>query len=159
MTTQYLQEDIEADEGLRLRPYRDSKGNWTIGYGHELAADPTLNAQLTHLVEVGISTDQAQALCAKDIATAKTELDLHVPWWRQMSDPRQDVFANLTFNMGIGGFLTFQHTLAAAQRGDYDAAANNLAASEWDVEVKDRAPRLVAQLRTGVRAPLPGDPA
>lgn len=157
MTTQYLAEDIERFEGLKLKAYKDDEGNWTIGIGHNLQADPSLLPQLAHLIAVGISSDQAQALELKDVAAVKTEFDLHIPWWRTMSDPRQDVFVQLGFNMGVGDVLRFPHMLAAAQNGDFDGpdgAAVELQRSDWFGEAnqdQDRGTILVEQLRSGVR--------
>ena len=31
---------LRLDEGAVPRPYRDSKGIWTVGYGHNMEANP-----------------------------------------------------------------------------------------------------------------------
>ena len=36
-----LRERIKRHERLRLEPYRDSLGNWTVGYGHRLLTSIT----------------------------------------------------------------------------------------------------------------------
>jgi GH24 family phage-related lysozyme (muramidase) len=31
-----LREQLKREEGLRLKPYKDTLGHWTIGYGHKM---------------------------------------------------------------------------------------------------------------------------
>jgi lysozyme len=58
------------------------------------------------------------------------------------------VLVNMAFNMG-GGLLSFVNTLAAIQRGDYNAAANGMLASRWATQVGARATRLADMMRNG----------
>lgn len=142
MTTPHLIEDLKRDEGLRLKAYEDTQGVWTIGYGHAHVAPGTIWTQ-----------GQAEDVLASDAALACATLDQHVGWWRNLDDARQDVLANLCFNMGWGdgarGLSSFHHTLELIRTGQYGSAAITLLASQWAREVKGRANRLAAQLRSG----------
>jgi lysozyme len=144
LTTPFLLADLQHDEGCRLAAYADTLGIWTIGYGHAHVPPGTVWTQ-----------DQCDAALADDVANAEADLDASAPWWRDLNDPRQDVMANLCFNMGWGngtsGLSSFKHTLGFIQSGDYDSAADGLLASKWATEVKSRATRLAEQMRTGVR--------
>lgn len=152
MTTQYLFDDITFDEGFKLKPYRDSRNIWSIGIGHNIKADPTMNAQLQHLMTSGISVDQARVIFLNDVKTAEIALDLHIPWWRKLDDVRQDVLLNLCFNVGCAELLTWHHTLGYLQAGDYAMAGHELGSTQpWKSQVKSRADRLSKQLSTGVR--------
>lgn len=153
MTTPFLTEDLRKDEGLRLRAYPDPLSGaepWTIGYGH--------TGPGVHLGLVWTEPQCEEALEA-DIAKACAILDNHAAWWRTLSDLRQDVLANLCFNMGwlnpagTHGLGTFHHTLAAIRLGNWQAAHDGLLASEWAKEVHGRAQRLATQMLTGERAP------
>ena len=158
MTTPRLIDDIDAAESCVLRAYPDplspagveishgrsglgrSGDPWTIGWGH---TGPE--------VHQGLIWTQAQADAARDldIKHACDALDRAFPWWRQMSDPRQDVLANMTFNMGIVRLSKFVNTLEAMRLGDYEAAAAGMLASLWARQVGNRAKRLAQQMRTG----------
>ncbi len=144
MTTPQLRDDLIADEGLRERAYTDGGGVWTIGVGH---TGPE--------VRRGLAWSRPACLQAleRDIALAEWGLDAHLPWWRGLSLERQDVLANMAFNLGVEGLLAFRHTLEAVQAADYALAAEHMLASEpWRTQVGARAMRLAAQMRTGLRA-------
>ena len=172
MTTAYLRQDLERDEGLRLTAYPDPdspRGQqlakppakrvpgwetlpgapWTIGYGH---CGPEVHEGLVW------TPDQAAGALAADVAHACRLLDRNAAWWRDLNDARQDVLANLCFNMGwlnpagTHGLGTFRNTLAAIHRGDWQAAHDGLTKSAWAREVGRRGARLATQLLTGERA-------
>lgn len=153
MTSPNLEADLIRDEGKRSKAYKDSRGIFTIGIGHNIQADPTLLADLGHLIDPGISDERINALFMHDLAEVTHELDLHLPWWRQLDDIRQDVLANMTFNMGIATLLEFTNTLAAIRRGDFEDAARRMLQSRWASQVHSRATRLAEQMRTGVHQP------
>jgi lysozyme len=47
---------LKRDEGLRLKPYQDTVGKWTIGYGRNLD-------------DRGISKYEAEAMLRNDVAS------------------------------------------------------------------------------------------
>lgn len=166
MTSPYLAGDLARDEGLRLKAYPDPlspRGRelakpmlercegwaklpgdpWTIGHGH---TGPDVHEGLVWTLE------QCNAALKADIAEAESCLDHAIPWWRQLSDYRQDVLANMAFNLGWTKLSAFHHFLAALDQGDYDDAATEMMASAWAREVGARARRLATQMRTGVRS-------
>lgn len=131
-----LQEQLVRDEGLRLKPYRDTVGKLTIGVGRNLE-------------DVGISHEEAMLLLDHDIARAEADVNVHLPWSRQLGEPRRAVLVNMAFNLGIGGLLRFQRALAAMQQGNYDLAAREMLDSRWAEQVGARATRLARQMREG----------
>lgn len=174
MTTSFLLGDVARDEGLRLQAYPDplsplarelakplaeraigwqafSGAPWTIGYGH---TGPEVRQGLVWTLE------QARAALAADLAKACALLDRVLPWWRALSDVRQDVLANMVFNMGWDDPKTPQHeglsgfvnTLALGRAGNFEGSADNMLQSLWARQVGRRAQRLAQQWRTGVRA-------
>ena len=128
--------ELERDEDVRLKPYRDTVGKLTIGVGRNLD-------------DVGISRDESRILLAHDIERTAAELDAHLAWWSGLDPVRQRVLLNMAFNMGIWGLLTFKDTLAAIQAGNYVAAANGMLRSKWSGQVGDRAQRLAQMMATG----------
>jgi lysozyme len=146
MTTTHLAEDIKKDEGLRLKAYPDpisGREPWTIGYGYA-GAGVTPDTVWTQ--------EQADDALTNMIAQVEGSLDKAFPWWRDMEDLRQDVLANMTYNMGIGGVSNFKHALSAMQAADYPTAADQMLDSQWAKQVPNRANRLATQMRTGVHA-------
>ena len=136
-----LIDQIKQEEGLRLTAYQDTLGNWTIGYGHTPA----------HEGEVW-TEGQAETQLFLDLGEAADQLDKALPWAKQMGVVRWSVFVNMVFNEGIEHLLGFHETLAAAQRGDWDATAAGMLDSLWAKQVGDRAVQLAQQMRTGVWA-------
>ena len=145
MTTPHLADDLKRDEGCKLTAYRDTLDIWTVGVGHAHVPPGTCWTQA-----------QADEALAADIAKAEALLDANAPWWRSLNDARQDVMANLTFNMGWGngssGLSSFKRTLAFIKAGDFESGAGGLLSSKWAGQVHGRALRLATQLRTGIRS-------
>ena len=131
-----LRDQLKRDEGLRLKPYRDTVDKLTIGYGRNLD-------------DVGIRESEADFMLANDIQKVEREVTLRLPWTVGLDEARRAVFVNMAFNMGIAGLLGFKNTLAAASRGDWPAVAAGMRASKWATQVKGRAERLAQQIETG----------
>lgn len=136
MNRDALAAQLAFDEGCKLKPYRDTVGKLTIGIGRNLD-------------DVGISKAEAMAMLAADIDMAAAGLDRALPWWRDMSDSRQQVLCNMAFNMGLSSLLGFKNTLAAMKAGDYQAAAAGMRASKWAKQVGARAERLAKTMEQG----------
>jgi lysozyme len=137
MNIDKLSAQLKTDEDERSKPYKDTVGKTTIGVGRNLD-------------DVGLSPDEIQYLLGNDIARVKADLDRAMPWWSQMTDARQNVLANMCFNLGLSRLGGFVNTLAAMKAGKYDAAADGMLASKWATQVGARAQRLAATMRTGV---------
>lgn len=131
-----LLNDLKRDEGLVLKPYRDTVGKLTIGIGRNLD-------------DVGINENEALYLAKNDIFKVTSALDVALPWWRTMSEPRQRALANMAFQLGVSGLLQFRKMLAAMQDGDFDKAATEALDSKWATQVPDRAKRITDMIRGG----------
>ena len=55
----------------------------------------------------------------------------------------------MAFNLGVGGLFKFRRMITALERGDFDAAANEMVDSAWYWQVGRRAQRLTKMMRTG----------
>jgi lysozyme len=129
--------DLRRDEGLRLKPYVDTVGKLSIGYGR-------------NLTDNGISITEAEAMLRADALRHVEELRAALPWVDRLDPVRQRAIANLAFNLGLPRLLKFRETLDRLKRGDYTGAAVALADSEWFRQVKSRGPRIVRMVRDGV---------
>lgn len=135
MDIEALKELLIKDEGLKLTPYADTKGNITIGVGRNLAAN-------------GVSYDEAMFMLANDVFKA-CRFAGQFPWFDGLSNNRRLVIASLIFNMGYLGFLGFSKMIAALANKDFHAAANEMLSSKWAVQVGLRAQRLSDMMRDG----------
>jgi lysozyme len=137
-------DQLKRDEGLRLEVYKDIVGKRTVGYGHNLDANPL--PELTF----PITEEQATEILQEDAHRIITYLMGKLPWHDSLSDARFGVLANMAFNMGVPGLLAFHHDLADTQAGNYAKAAADMRQSKWYTEVGARAVRLAIQMETDV---------
>ena len=137
-------DQLKRDEGLRLDIYDDDRGFRTVGYGHNLDANPIPDL-VTPITEV-----QATQILGKDVERISTYLQRQLPWVTTLDDARHGVLQNMAFNMGVPGLLEFHHDIADTQAGNYVKSAADMKDSKWYTEVGDRAVRLVEQMLTGV---------
>ncbi len=129
-------EQIKRDEGLRLKPYADSVGKISIGWGRNLS-------------DKGITKDEAEYLFANDLSEARIVVAQQLPWSTDLDEARQAVLINMAFNMGINRLLSFHNTLALIKAGSYAHAAEEMRKSKWAAQVGERAERLARQMRSG----------
>lgn len=121
-------------EGLRLGPYRCTAGKLTIGVGRNLD-------------DCGITEAEAAFMLDNDITRVESELAAALPWFRRLDAIRQVVLADMAFNLGTRGLLTFHRTLANVESGNYAAAADAMLASKWATQVSGRAHELADLMR------------
>ena len=142
---------LRRDEGAvrdrdgRHLAYRCPAGKLTIGYGHNLDAEPVPGK------EEGSTMPEyeARALLQKDAALVKGQVTRTFPWAIRLDFPRYAVLVNMAFNMGLEGLRSFKNTLEDVKNGNYASAARRMLASRWAGQVKARARRLSRQMETG----------
>lgn len=132
-----LEDQLRRDEGVKLKPYRDSVGKLTIGIGRNLDDD-------------GISLEEADFLLEADMKAATVSLEANFPWAMALDEARKGALLNMTFNMGIKGLSEFKDFLAKMQSGNFSAAAGAMLDSLWAKQVGPRATRLSMQIQSGV---------
>ena len=93
----HLRVHLEREEGLRRVPYKDTRGIFTIGIGHNL------NKQLSNAV--------IDLLFQEDVTEALDGLNQYYPWWQSLDPIRQLLLIDLTFNLGILGLTNFKQTM------------------------------------------------
>jgi lysozyme len=129
-------EQLKRDEGYNPKPYKDSLGKLTIGYGT--------------LLENGL--DQAECewlLKHRYEIRAKVPVAQHLPWTQNLDEARLGAIENMAYNLGIFGLLGFKNTLAHIEAGEYEKAAEGMLASKWAEQTGPRAHRLAQQMITG----------
>lgn len=135
MDRQLLKSQLERHEGLRLKPYRDTVGKLTIGYGRNLD-------------DVGIAPEEAELMLDNDIDAALKQLRT-VDEYNELDEVRQAVIVNMCFNLGFYGLMSFSKMWRAIDRKDYAEAAKQMLNSLWSRQVGSRADELAQIMRTG----------
>src|SRR5579864_428460 len=131
-----IYDQIRRDEGLRLKPYQDTVGKTTIGYGRNLS-------------DKGISQVEADFLLHNDVEAVTNELQTRLPYFNALDPVRQAVLTNMAFNMGFNGLEGFSNMLRCVALGDWTGAAAEMVDSVWSREVGPRATRLAEQMTSG----------
>jgi lysozyme len=146
---------IEAEEGFRERPYRDTKGLWSWGIGECLERNPPTAAQWKllldrNLVDIRIKHEGA-SLLMKDIVDARLLiLERLVPVFVKLNDVRQAVLLSMSFQLGINFIYSFKDFMKAVAVQDWPAAAIAGLDSEWAREdTPERARRMMNWLERG----------
>lgn len=145
--SQKLIEQLKRHEGFRPTVYLCSAGKHTIGYGHNLDAEPNYNGQ-----PIPDTIDKPFALNLLhldiEITVIRLETISGTGFMATEKGPRRDVIINMAFNLGIGKYLEFRRLRSALQLRDYEAATREMENSLWFNQVGDRAVELVEQMRT-----------
>lgn len=126
---------LKLHEGLKLKPYRDTVGKLTIGYGRNLD-------------DVGITVEEATRMLHHDIAECIKQLETLAVFSR-LDEVRRAVLIDMTFNLGFAGILGFKKMWKAIEAGNYERAADEMLNSKWARQVGRRAMRLSDMMRSG----------
>ena len=139
MNKDKLIEELIKDEGYKYEIYLDHLGYPTFGVGHLV-----LEKDEEHGKPVGtpVSEERIKECLSHDIDVVCSELDMKDPWWRNLSDNKQRVMANMCFNLGHPRLSKFKKFLGAMQISDWETAAVEMMDSKWAGQVGNRAIRL-----------------
>lgn len=135
--TPELVNSIKASEGFRAKPYYDTEGHLTIGYGQLIA-------------ELVVSKELAEEWLKQAVRKVEVELEKDKRFQAITNQARKDVLVEMGYNLGVAGLMKFTQTWQAIEAKDWDKAALNMLNSKWAKQVKGRAIRLASQMRDGV---------
>lgn len=133
---------IKEHEGYKTKPYKDSRGFWTVGVGHLIGTTlpPEMNREFT--------MEEVDQLFAKDYAEHK-QAAMQIPGFEKLNPSGKGAVIDLTFNMGPAWYKKFPGAAAALAKGDMETFANEMQNSAWYTQVGRRGPKIVAMLRGG----------
>jgi len=120
-----IEEYIKANEGWSAVPYQDTRGIWTGGWGFNFS--------------IGIPPKVAQFWLEYKIEEAFLLLIKNIRGFIDLPENVRMVLIDMTYNMGLGGLLTFKKMLIAIEEGDYKKASEELMDSEYARQVPNRA--------------------
>ena len=137
MSDEKMFAQLKRHEGFRSKPYKDSVGVTTIGYGTNLDNGIT-EEEASMLMEFRL-----RALADELFATYAYEMMFHI------NMERSTVLINMLYNLGVPRLLGFKKMWAALSVGNFEKAADEMLDSKWAKQVGDRAIELSTQMRTG----------
>lgn len=140
---------LRKEESLRLDPYKDSFGFWTIGYG--CLIDRRKGGKLPKWIEPSfpITLEDAEELLRTKVIDLEIGLGNSLAWWFKLNAVRRTVLLAMAFQLGIAGVLKFTGTLAAIADERWDDAYAHLLNSLWARQTPARAQRMATAMRTG----------
>jgi len=131
---------IKQEEGCRLKAYQDTRGIWTIGYGH---TGPNVHPGMA------VTQDEAEDLLEHDLLMAQWGVEKAFPWVEGLDPVRKDAVVDICFNMGAHRFMGFHRAIAAMVQHDWQGAVKELRDSLWQHQVGRRADSIEARLLSG----------
>ncbi len=123
---------IQTMEGLKLKPYRDAVGVWTVGYGH------TTISKTLAMAGIVLTEEQAYRLLVYDLKDAELAVKRLVKV--RLTQGEFDALVSFTFNLGQGKLGT-STLLAKLNAGDHVGAAEEF--GRWTRAGEDHLPGLV----------------
>lgn len=145
---QLLYRLLKSEEGLRLEPYRDSEGFWTIGYGHLIDSRKGGNLPAWVKPSFPITEQEADEMLKRDILNHIEDLHDLIDT-STFGEVREAVFGSMVFQMGATTLKAFVNTLKAARENDWAGVAKGIRNSVWYRQTPKRAERLARAAESG----------
>ena len=135
---EHLREQLLRHEGEVLHAYQDHRGYTTIGVGRLI--DEQRGG--------GISHDEAMYLLDNDIRRITAQLR-QTDWYLDQNSVRKQAVANMAFQLGVEGLLSFERMIHNMRVGYYGAASDEALDSLWAKQTPERAREIAAMIRSG----------
>lgn len=110
--------------GEIAKPSRPEQGNLTIGIGRNLFANPLDEEEMHFLLDRDI---------ARAVAGARRLVGDSL--WEKLDGPRRHAVMSLVFSMGEAKLRTFNETLPAIRREEWQRVAELLRRTKWATDV------------------------
>jgi lysozyme len=120
-----LRKMLIKNEGLVCNLYKCTADKLTIGVGRNIEVN-------------GISEDEALYLLNNDIKRVTNNLDKMWPIWRTFPKRAQYVCVDMSFQMGITGFMNFRKTRALMEMGCWLEASEEILRSKYATQTPNR---------------------
>ena len=137
---------LKAEEGLRLKAYKDTVGVWSIGYGANLEAMGLTDATAA---KMEITRFQAEEYLRAEASKAVMGVEAAFPWWAGLDPVRQAIVVAMAYQLGLQGVRGFKKFIAAIQAKDFAKAAAEMMDSKWARQTPNRAARAALMMKDG----------
>lgn len=156
---------IMANEGYKNKPYKDSRGLWTVGVGHLIGNGKKMPIVDPKHPELGLITEN-RVFSAKEIRTIfDKDFDEHLlaaeqsPGWSLSNDAGKAGLIDLTYNVGPYWYKKLKEAAELLKDGKFSDAAERLEKTGWYKQVKGRAVATVSLIRAGAAKDKSGSAA
>ena len=145
-----LIDTLKTEEGFSSKPYLDTRGFLTVGYGSRIEEELSpeeiacLGQDDPHR---GITMDQGDCLLRVHVAELEGCLERSWPPFISAGEWVRYALGLMGYQLGCHGVIGFHDMLAALARGDTEAAVKAALDSDWDEETPRRATLVVEALR------------
>lgn len=143
MNLRRLEQQVMQDEGFRDTAYLDTVGVWTVGFGATRVYGRPVKEGDTVTAEVARVHLRAELYGA--MITAKKVF----PLIDKMNDVRQEVLANMAYNLGETRLRKFKKMILAHDNLNFADMAKEMVDSKWYRQVGGRGQRLVHAMKLG----------
>ena len=130
-----LRDRIKQHEGRRFKPYKDTEGYLTVGYGRCIDKVP-------------FSLDEIELMLTNDIRRAKDGAESFFIY-SQLNEVRRGVLVEMIFQMGVSGVNKFMRFINAALHERWAEAATEMLDSKWARQTPERARELADLFERG----------
>ncbi len=131
-----LIESVKLHEGFRDRPYLDTVGKRTVGYGWNIDDTP-------------MEREAAEVQLTKKLERCEREVSTKIDFYPNLTQARKDVLIEMCFNLGLEGLLGFKNTLRLMGESRHEEAAVQMLKSKWAEQVGRRAKTLAEKYSRG----------
>lgn len=162
-----LLENIKESEGFRGVVYKCTEGFDTIGYGTRLplveeeaalvlefrlkvgtANKDTLGFDtIGYGIELPLVKEEAALVLEYRLKAKIKELETKEPFVNKLPLEKQEILAEMCYQMGVVAVLKFKKMWAALREFDYETAGVQMLDSTWAVQTPNRAKKLSQMMR------------
>ena len=126
--------DIKRHEGFRHKPYKDSLGIWTIGWGSNMfdlsVEDWVQVSKMKAEPTGGLSKLQCKVFLTHDIARELNFLKKY-RWFDGLSNNQQRALLEMVYQLGQGSFRGFRRMLRNLREGNLHLVSSSMENSLW----------------------------
>jgi len=135
---------IKKAEGLRLAPYKDTRGIWTIGYGTTHWDKKPVTKDWPN-----ISEHFAVSMLFSEIVSAGLAAEKFVNNFNILDSIRQEALIEMAYQLGPQGQRGFVKAKEAIEHGNWIIAKEELLDSRWANQTVGRALRIANMIYFG----------
>jgi lysozyme len=139
-----IKQMVIANEGWKNKPYKDSRGLWTVGVGHLIGNGKTLPKEWDR----ELTNEEVRQLFEKDFDEHLKQAQ-KTPGWDKANEAGRAGLIDLTYNMGGYWYTKFKKAAALLKEGNFKDAALELKNSAWYKQVGGRAPVTISLISSG----------
>ena len=130
--SEVLKKRIRDHEGFVPKPYLDSLGKATIGYGHLITDEDNFELDKEY------SKDELLKLFEKDFAKAEMGADQLVGHIQELHIEAKNIVTEMVFQLGTQGVRNFRNMISALEERNYSRASAEMLDSRWHAQTTNR---------------------